>query len=178
MRKAKWGVQWSKVLPYTWQLPYNRQFEWVLLIEIPEITYWGFKFPLVISLSPCWPLTPWLSFAILMETQQRLFVCKQMQLFSWLKIRPEKWLLTPCPVTCRASKADWIDVNKASNISILCLESSTKRLGRAILIHIYLLMHEFIFQPWMSWKDFGHPWVPLAAQCIYTAQCTPASVVL
>lgn len=101
-----------------------------------------------------------------------------MQLFSWLKIQSEKWLLTSCLDTCRASKSDWIDVNKASNISTLCLESSTKRLGRAILIHIYLLMHAFIFQPWISWKDFGHPWVPLAAQCIYTAQRTPASVML
>lgn len=55
--KQKWGIRWSKVLPYIWQLYYNRKCEWVLLIENPEITYWGFKIPLEISLAPRWPLT-------------------------------------------------------------------------------------------------------------------------
>lgn len=37
---------------YTLQLYYSRKLESVLLLEINEITYWGFKFPWVISLSP------------------------------------------------------------------------------------------------------------------------------
>lgn len=53
---------------YALQLYYSRKLESVLLLEINEITYWGFKFPWVISLSPGWPLSTWLGLAIHSDT--------------------------------------------------------------------------------------------------------------